>query len=82
MPKPIIDCLEGVHGNYILPFLWIHGEEEAILRKYMEAIDSAGIKAVCIESRPHPDFLGEGWWHDLDVILDEARKRGISILPI
>ena len=79
MPKPIIDCLEGVQGNYILPFLWIHGEEENTLRKYMEAIDSAGIKAVCIESRPHPDFLGEGWWRDLDVILDEARKRGMKI---
>lgn len=79
MPKAIVDCLEGKQGNYILPFLWLHGEEESVLRSYMEAIGSAGIKAVCLESRPHPDFLGNAWWRDLDVILDEARKRKMKV---
>lgn len=79
MPSAIIDCLNGQHDNYILPFLWLHGEEEDVLRDYMHAIDSAGIKGVCLESRPHPDFLGEQWWHDLDIILDEARKRNMKV---
>lgn len=75
----MIDCLEGKQGNYILPFLWLHGEEGCVLRSYMGAIDSAGIKAVCLESRPHPDFLGNAWWRDLDIILDEARKRKMKV---
>ena len=79
MSQPILDCLQGKQDNYILPFLWLHGEEESVLRDYMRAVDSAGIKAVCLESRPHPDFCGERWWHDLDIILDEARARKMKI---
>ena len=79
MSQPIIDCLTGNQSNYILPFLWLHGEEESVLRDYMRAIDSAGIKAVCLESRPHPDFCGERWWRDLDIILNEARARKMKI---
>ena len=79
MPQPIIDCLTGKHSNYILPFLWLHGEDEMILRDYMRAIDESGVKAVCLESRPHPDFCGNGWWHDLDIILEEARARNMKI---
>ena len=79
MSNPVLDCLSDRSDNYILPFLWLHGEEEAILRNYVQAINSAGVKAVCLESRPHPDFLGERWWHDLDIILDEARNRGMKV---
>lgn len=32
-----------------------------------------------MESRPHPDFLGPKWWEDLDVIMDEARKRDMKV---
>lgn len=45
----------------------------------MAAIDASNIKAVCVESRPHPDFCGEKWWQDMDVILDEARKRHMKV---
>lgn len=71
--------LNGEYENHILPFFWQHGEEEETLRKYMEVIDNANIKAVCIESRPHPDFAGEGWWKDLDIIFDEAKKRKMKV---
>lgn len=63
----------------ILPFLWTHGEPEPVIREYMAAIDRSGIGAVCVESRPHPDFLGPQWWHDMDVILDEARGRNMRV---
>ncbi len=79
MENVINACLEGREGNFILPFLWLHGEDEAVLRSYMAAIASANIRAVCVESRPHPDFLREKWWRDLDVILDEARKRDMKV---
>lgn len=45
----------------------------------MEVIEKSNIKAVCVESRPHPDFCGPGWWHDMDIILDEARKRNMKV---
>lgn len=48
----------------IFPFLWLHGEDEATLRDYMRAIRAAGIRAVCVESRPHPDFHGDRWWRE------------------
>lgn len=41
-----------------ISFFWQHGEEEAVLREYMKVIDESNIKAVCVESRPHPDFCG------------------------
>ena len=38
-----------------------------------------GIRAVCLESRPHPDFAGPKWWEDMDVILSEARQRNMKV---
>ncbi len=71
--------LQGRGENYILPFFWQHGETEEVLREYMRVIHESNIGAVCVESRPHPDFLGEQWWKDMDVILDEARKRKMKV---
>ena len=75
MNSKINSLLHGEMENYIFPFFWQHGESEAVLRKYMQVIYDANIRAVCIESRPHPDFVGAGWWRDMDIILEEARKR-------
>ncbi|MCM8711544.1 glycoside hydrolase [Clostridium sp. SYSU_GA19001] len=77
--KRLREVLENKEKNYILPFFWQHGESEEILRDYMKNIYEAGIKAVCIESRPHPDFVGPLWWRDMDIIMDEARKRGMKV---
>lgn len=71
--------LEGNGGNYIFPFFWQHGEEESVLRDYMRAIREANIREVCVESRPHPDFVGPDWWRDMDIILEEAEKRGMRV---
>lgn len=70
---------EETGRRHILPFLWLHGEPEETLREYMGVIQGTGIGAVCVESRPHPDFLGKQWWHDLDMILDEAQKRDMQV---
>lgn len=77
--QKIQKLLNGKGGNYIFPFFWQHGEDEAVLREYMRVIHESNIGAVCVESRPHPDFCGGGWWHDMDIILDEARMRGMKI---
>lgn len=62
-----------------MPFFWQHGEDEATIREYMKVICESGCRAVCVESRPHPDFCGETWWRDMDVILEEARARGMKV---
>ena len=79
MDEKLEKLLKGQTENHIFPFFWQHGESEDLLRKYMKVIDDSHIKAVCIESRSHPDFAGPGWWHDMDIILDEASKRRMKI---
>ena len=71
--------MEGMKDHHILPFLWMRGEPEAVLREELAKIYEAGIRAVCLEARPHPDFAGDGWWHDVDIVIDEAKKRGMQI---
>lgn len=75
----VSDLLNNKGGNYIFPFFWQHGETEDVLREYMKVIHDCGIGAVCVEARPHPDFAGPGWWHDLDIIMDEARNRQMKV---
>ena len=65
--------------NYILPFLWMHGESEADLRREIAKIDECAVKAFCVESRPHPDFTGERWWRDMDIVIDEAGRRAMKV---
>jgi hypothetical protein len=79
MNQRLKQILEGKGGNYIFPFFWQHGEDEATLRTYMRVIQEANIGAVCVESRPHPDFCGPQWWRDMDIILDEARRRNMKV---
>ena len=79
MEQTVSKLLRGENENHILPFLWLHGEDEETLRDYMRAIDESAIGAVCVESRPHPDFCGPGWWLDMDIILDEAQKRNMKV---
>lgn len=79
MNSRIQDLLSGRGGNYLLPFFWQHGESEAVLREEMARIHEAAIGAVCVESRPHPDFCGPKWWQDMDIIMDEARRRSMKV---
>jgi Glycosyl hydrolases family 2, sugar binding domain. len=73
------EVLNGQEANYLLPFFWQRGEDEQTLREEMARIHESGIRAVCVEARPHPDYLGPKWWSDMDVILDEARRRGMQV---
>ncbi len=79
MNNTIRELLKGNTGDYIFPFFWQHGEEEEMLRKMMKVIADSGCHSVCIESRPHPDFCGEKWWKDMDVLLDEAKKLDMKL---
>lgn len=79
MNRTVEKLLQEKADNHMLPFFWQHGEDEETLRHYMDVIQKANCHAVCVESRPHPDFCGEKWWQDMDVILDEARRRNMKV---
>jgi len=66
----------------LYPLLWLHGapqETEAEIRREIQAMSDAGCGGFIIESRPHADYLGEGWWHDVAFCLNEAHRRGMEV---
>ena len=69
----------GTYDNHVLPFLWMKGEDHETIREYLEAIAGADIHEVCLESRPHPDFCGEGWWSDLGFTIEESKRLGLKL---
>ena len=63
------------------PLFWMHGTEtEARLREYVGRVDESGQGVLTIESRPHIDWMRDGWWRDVDIILDECKKRGMKVM--
>lgn len=79
MNTKISALLAGRKMPCVFPFLWLHGESQEKLLEYVNVIYDANIRAVCLESRPHPDFGKEGWWRDLDFLLAEFRKRDMKV---
>lgn len=76
----IDNCLKGKEDrNRIFPFLWVHGEPHDRLRDELDAICNCGLRAFCVESRPHPEFCEEGWWNDLGFILSYAKQRNMQV---
>ena len=71
--------LGGVYDNHVLPFLWLKGEARKTITEYLEQIAGADIREVCLESRTHPDFCRDGWWSDLQFIIDECKRLGLKI---
>lgn len=73
------EVLYGKESNYLYPFLWLHGTDRNTLEDYVEHIYQSGCRAFCVESRPHPDFLGEKWWNDMDILLNKAQSLGMKV---
>ena len=71
--------LAGTYDNHVLPFLWMKGEDRGTIRVYLEQIAAADIHEVCLESRPHPDFCGAGWWADVAFVIEECKRLGMKI---
>lgn len=75
-----MDVLTGCgRESRLVPLFWQHGESEKILRAEIAKMDESGIGSFIAEARPHPDYLGEGWWRDLSILIDEAKKRGMKV---
>lgn len=78
--KPSVETMAfETPGNYLNPLFWMHGETEEALRKEMRQMNENGIGSLVVEPRPHPDYLGEGWWRDLGIVLDEAKHLDMKI---
>ncbi|MBQ6246691.1 MAG: hypothetical protein IJK04_07480 [Kiritimatiellae bacterium] len=75
----LCDILSGKEDNYLLPFYWQHGDHTDKIPGQIAGIAASGCRALCVEARPHPDFAGPGWWHDMDVILAECKRRGMKV---
>lgn len=79
MDQRLSDILNGREENYLYPFYWQRGDHTEKIPEQIQLIYDSGCRAFCVESRPHPDFVGEGWWRDMDIILAEAEKRGMKV---
>ncbi len=73
------DNLSGKQQDYIAPFLWLHGEEDALIVNEIQRIYDSGIRSVCLESRVHEDFGKEEWWSDVRLIMEECQKRDMRV---
>lgn len=79
MSDRLHEVLRGAEANYIAPFLWQRGEPTEVIAEELARVAESGIRAVCVEARPHPDFLGAHWWRDFDLIMAEARRLGMRV---
>lgn len=70
--------LKNEPDNYILPFLWVHNEDDELIKREIKKIYESGVHALCIESRPHEKFGGDDWWSDIQLIFDECEKYGME----
>ena len=71
--------MSGCEDNYLLPFYWQHGTHRDRIPAQVQRIYDSGCRALCVESRPHPDFCGPDWWADMDIILAECEKRNMKV---
>jgi len=79
MNKVILDALQNKIGYNVFPFMWVHGEDEDRYRQIIRKIKESNINALCVEARPHKDYCGPTWWHDMDIIIDEAKKNNMKV---
>lgn len=79
MDLRVQENLNGKESNYIAPFLWMHGEDDARILEEIDQLQKSGIRSVCLESRPHPEFCRNGWWDDVRLVLEECKRRGMKV---
>lgn len=64
------------------PLFWLHGDDNETperLGHMLEKVAEGGNGCFTAESRPHKDWLGPGWYRDLGVCLDKAKKLDLQM---
>ena len=60
------------------PLFWLHGDESGeLLESYVARVAEGGNGCFTAESRPDSDWLGEGWYRDLGILLFVA-ETGVA----
>ncbi len=77
--RKVQDVLDDAYRHDLYPFFWQHGESEDVLMELLDQMQAAHIQNFCIESRPHPEFLKDGWWKTMDFLLEQARQRNMKV---
>ena len=63
------------------PLFWLHGtESKEQLEKWVDKTAESGNGMLTAESRPHNDWLGETWYRDLDIVINQAKKRDLKVI--
>ena len=63
------------------PLFWMHGDEtKAQLEGELQKVVAGGNGIFTAEPRPHKDWLGEGWYRDLDICLQFARSNDLRMI--
>ena len=62
------------------PLFWLHGDEsKERLEQFVNKVVESGNGTFTPESRPHSDWLGKGWFRDLGICLDQAKKHDLTM---
>jgi hypothetical protein len=62
------------------PLFWLHGDDsKERLEMYVGKVAEGGNGGFTTESRPHNDWLGKGWWRDLDICLNAAKEHNLQM---
>jgi hypothetical protein len=62
------------------PLFWLHGDESPeLLNEYVSKVAEGGNGCFTAESRPHNDWLGPGWYRDLEVCLEAAKRENLEM---
>ncbi|MBQ1954918.1 MAG: hypothetical protein II350_04170, partial [Clostridia bacterium] len=77
--KRLDEVLANQNADYNMPFLWMKGEERSLISREIDKIYDAGIRGVCVESRPHENFCRDQWWGDMALILETCKAKGMDV---
>ena len=62
------------------PLFWLHGDESPErLQMVLQKVAEGGNGSFTAESRPHNDWLGTGWYRDLGICLESAKKLDLKM---
>jgi hypothetical protein len=62
------------------PLFWMHGtESKEDLERELDRVAEGGNGSFTAEPRPHNDWLGEGWYRDLGICLEAAKKHDLHM---
>lgn len=77
--KKLQQILNNEAPSHLYPFFWQKGQSNEIIAEYIDRMYEEGIRNFCVESRPHPEFLEDGWWKTMDLILEKAMEKGMHL---